>query len=211
MKTQFFSLGKKRNIILIYENAEKIKIITLLLELKELYYNLHDTFEKNIGYFVGKNVMHKSWLTLTKSQWNLPSDHPPNLHSAPPQILWPFPGKIKLTILRRNQHFLKYFLRFNVLFGLSCSCLEFPWKPALPMVEVFLFILFLHHSPSQETDFELDVLLKYGLTLFLTLFYKMTLATFKFWWFMLLSWHYCTCYWSTPKNGFLLYKSFLSH
>lgn len=60
------------------------------------------------------------------------------------------------------------------------------------MVEVFLFILFLHHSLSQETDFELDMLLKYGLTIFLTLFYKMTLAMFKFWWFMLLSWRYAT-------------------
>lgn len=41
------------------------------------------------------------------------------------------------------------------------------------------FCLFLHLFSIEETVFELDMLLKHGLTLFITLYYKITLATFK--------------------------------
>lgn len=112
---------------MIYENKENIKIITLLLELKELYYNLHDTFEKHRAFCKGKCDA-QELIDLDKVTVRFTCDHAPNLQSVSPQILWPFPRKIELIIPKRK-HLLNFFLRFNVLFSLSYFLCRISIKP----------------------------------------------------------------------------------
>lgn len=71
---------------MIYENTENSKIITLLLELKELYYNLHDTFQKHRA-FCREKCDAQELTDLDEVTVKFTCDHPPNLHYVPPQIL----------------------------------------------------------------------------------------------------------------------------
>lgn len=102
-------------------------------------------------------------------------DYIPNSYSMSPQMLWSFCGKIKPTEPWRKWCLLYIFLRFNVLF--SSLYLALPLN-SFTHVGRF-FCLFLPLSSVEATAFELYMLLKHGLTLFLILYYKIILAKFK--------------------------------